>query len=62
VSSSIPELELPIQAFVLGTALGMIAATVRYHLIGDLERWPLIVGYFSLAGLLWGLLTEVFFR
>ena len=56
---AIPALELPIQTFVLGTAAGMAVATIHYHRTGDLERWPLIVAYLALTGLVLGILISV---
>lgn len=31
--------------FVVGTAVGMTAAIAYHRVTGNLERWPLIVGY-----------------
>ena len=46
---AIPELELPVQAFVVGTAIGMAAALIQYRRTGDIERWPVTVAYSALA-------------
>jgi hypothetical protein len=64
MSSSIDALDLPIQFFALGTAVGMLAALVRYHRTGELDHWPIYVAYSALAlfslGLLVSLLTAIF--
>lgn len=54
---SIPALELPVQALVVGTAVGMFAATVRYHRTGDLDQWPLIVAYCAVPAFAFALLA-----
>lgn len=46
---SIPELAFLTQLFVLGSAAGMAAAIFEYHRTGELDRWPLFVGYGALA-------------
>jgi hypothetical protein len=48
-SASIPALDLPIQFFALGTALGMLVAVVNYHRTGDLDLWPVYIAYSALA-------------
>jgi hypothetical protein len=57
VSTSIPALDLPIQLFALGTAMGMMAALLRYHRTGELEHWPVYVAYPALALFALGLLV-----
>jgi hypothetical protein len=63
MSSSIDALDLPIQFFALGTAMGMLAALIRYHRTGELDHWPVYVAYSALsafaAGLLLTLLTAL---
>jgi hypothetical protein len=49
VSTSIPALDLPIQLFALGTALGMLLALVNYHRTEELELWPVYIAYAALA-------------
>ena len=56
MSTAIPEIELPVQLFVAGSAIGMLVATIRYHLNGELERWPLTVAYCGLGGFGLGML------
>ncbi len=55
-STSIPALDLPIQLFALGTAVGMLFAVVNYHRTGDLELWPVYIAYMALAFFVAGLL------
>jgi hypothetical protein len=59
VSASIDALDLPIQFFALGTALGMLAALIRFQRTGELEHWPVYVAYSSLALFLLGLLITL---
>ena len=55
-STSIPALDLPIQLFALGTAVGMLFAVVNYHRTGDLELWPVYIAYMALTFFAGGLL------
>ena len=57
MSTSIPALDLPIQLFALGTAIGMIAALLRFHQTGELEHWPVYVAYPALMLFALGLLV-----
>jgi hypothetical protein len=57
VANKIALLDLPVQLFVTFSAVGIAYATLRYHRTGELDRWPVIVGYFSLAGFVLGLLV-----
>jgi hypothetical protein len=63
MASSVDALDLPIQFFALGTAVGMLAALILYHRTGELEHWPVYVAYPALAllslGLLLTLLTAI---
>jgi hypothetical protein len=56
VPSSIDALNLPIQFFALGTAVGMLAALIRHHRTGDIDHWPVYVASYALASLAFGLL------
>jgi hypothetical protein len=56
-STSIPALDLPIQLFALGTAVGMAITVVNYHRTGDLELWPVFIPYAALAFFAAGLLV-----
>lgn len=49
MANSIPALNLPIQLFALGTAIGMLAALVRYHRTGEMEHWPVYIARSALA-------------
>jgi hypothetical protein len=57
VTPSIPALNLPIQLFALGTAMGMLAALTRYHRTGELDHWPVYVAYPALTLFVVGLLA-----
>jgi hypothetical protein len=56
VATSIPALNLPIQLFALGTAMGMMAALLRFHRTGELEHWPIYVAYPALTMFVVGIL------
>jgi hypothetical protein len=51
--SSIDALDLPIQFFALGTALGMFVALCRHRKTGEIDHWPVYVATYAL--LLFGL-------
>jgi hypothetical protein len=59
VATSIPFLDLPIQLFALGTAVGMLAALVRHNRTGETDHWPVYIAYFGLAFFGFGLLFTV---
>jgi hypothetical protein len=59
MSSSIDALDLPIQFFALGTAVGMLVALVRFHRTGELDHWPVYVAYSALAAFAFGLLLTL---
>jgi hypothetical protein len=50
-------LDLPIQLFAIGTAIGMLAALLRYQRTGELEHWPVYVAYPALVLFASGLLA-----
>ena len=58
--SSVDALDLPIQFFALGTAVGMLAALIRYHRTGELDHWPVYVAYPALGLFLFGLMVALF--
>lgn len=58
VETSIPFLDLPLQLFVLGTALGMAAAMIEYRRTGGLEQWPVTMAAFALTWFAIGLLVQ----
>jgi peptidoglycan/LPS O-acetylase OafA/YrhL len=56
--SSIDALDLPIQFFAVGTALGMLAALVRHRRTGEIDHWPVHVAICALAMFGLGLLIS----
>jgi hypothetical protein len=63
-STSIHALDLPIQFFALGSAIGMLAALIRHHRTGETEHWPVYVAQCGLAlfgvGLLFAIWRALF--
>lgn len=59
VLSAIDALDLPIQLFALGTAVGMLAALVEHRRTGETEHWPVYVAYAGLVLFAVGLLLTV---
>ncbi len=63
-STSISALDLPIQFFALGTAVGMLAALFQHHRTGETDHWPIYVAYCGLVlfglGLLFTILRALF--
>jgi hypothetical protein len=57
--SSIKALDLPIQLFAVGTALGMLAALVRHRRTGEIDHWPVYVAVCALAMFGFGLLISI---
>lgn len=55
-STSVPALDLPVQFFALGTAVGMLYAVINYHRTGDMELWPVQIAYAALSLFAVGLL------
>lgn len=51
-------LNLPIQLFAVGTAMGMLAARIRYYGTGELDHWPVYVAIYSLGFFGMGLLIS----
>jgi hypothetical protein len=43
MSNSIDALDLPLQLFALGTAIGMMAALVRQAATGETDHWQIYV-------------------
>jgi hypothetical protein len=56
--SSIDALDLPIQFFAVGTALGMLAALVRHRRTGEVDHWPVYIAVWALALFGFGLLIS----
>lgn len=50
-------LDLPIQFFALGTAVGMLAALIEHRQTGEVEHWPIYVAYPALGFFAFGLLV-----
>jgi len=49
MSNSIEALDLPLQLFALGTAMGMAAALIRRFRTGDDDHWSLYIAIPSTA-------------
>jgi hypothetical protein len=49
MTTSIDALDLPIQFFALGTAMGMLAALGRHRRTGEVDHWPVYVATFALV-------------
>jgi hypothetical protein len=48
MATSIDALDLPIQLFAVGTALGMLAALLRHYRTGELDHWPVYIALYAL--------------
>jgi hypothetical protein len=59
VPESIDVLDLPIQLFALGTAVGMASALAHHHKTGDMDHWPVHLAYFALGFFSLGLLVSL---
>lgn len=59
MSNSIHALDLPIQLFALGTALGMTGALVRHVRTGEVDHWPVYVAIPSVTLFFIGLLGQL---
>jgi hypothetical protein len=59
MASSIDALDLPIQLFAVGTAMGMLAALLRHYRTGELDHWPVYVATYALAFFGIGLLISM---
>jgi len=59
MTPSIDALDLPIQLFAVGTAMGMLAALLRHYRMGELDHWPVYVAIYALAWFGAGLLISV---
>jgi hypothetical protein len=56
MSNSIEALNLPLQLFAVGTAIGMTGALIHFSRTGDLGYWPVFVGAPSIVLFYAGLL------
>jgi TRAP-type C4-dicarboxylate transport system permease small subunit len=63
VAASIDALDLPIQLFAVGTAVGMMAALIRHNQTGEVDHWPAHIAVFALiffgAGLLFTIIEAL---
>jgi len=59
MATSIDALDLPIQFFAVGTALGMLTALARHRRTGEVDHWPVYVATCTLALFSLGLLISV---
>jgi peptidoglycan/LPS O-acetylase OafA/YrhL len=57
--SSIDALDLPIQFFAVGTAIGMLVALVRHRRTGEIDHWPVYVATCALGLFGLGLLISI---
>jgi hypothetical protein len=49
MTASIDALDLPIQLFAVGTAIGMASALVHHNRTGEVNHWPVHVAIWALA-------------
>jgi hypothetical protein len=56
MAASIDALDLPIQLFAVGTAMGMASSLIRHNRTGEVDHWPVHVAVCALAFFLFGLL------
>ncbi len=54
--SSVDALDLPIQLFAVGSAVGMASALIRHNQTGEIDHWPIHVAVCALAFFFFGLL------
>ncbi|HEX8689773.1 MAG TPA: hypothetical protein VF729_05975 [Solirubrobacterales bacterium] len=59
MTAAIEVLDLPIQLFVVGTALGTMSALSRHAKTGEVDHWPVHVGAWSVALFLFGILLAL---
>jgi hypothetical protein len=59
MATSINALDLPIQLFALGTAVGMLAALDRHRRTGEIDHWPVHVAICALAMFGLGILITI---
>jgi hypothetical protein len=56
MASSIDALDMPIQLFAVGTAVGMTSALIRHNRTGEVDHWPVHVAVCALSSFFFGLL------
>jgi hypothetical protein len=59
MTTSIDALDLPIQFFAVGTAIGMLSALLRHRQTGDTDHWPVHVASYALGMFGLGLLISL---
>jgi hypothetical protein len=59
VATSIEALDLPIQFFAIGTALGMLSALLQHRRTGEIDHWPVHVASYALGLFGLGLLISL---
>jgi len=58
MATSIDALDLPVQLFALGTAMGMLAGLRRHRRTGEIDHWPVYVATYALLLFGFGLLVS----
>jgi hypothetical protein len=56
---SIDALNVPLQLFALGTALGMTSALIQHARTGEVDHWPIHVAFLSLTLFYIGIMQTV---
>jgi hypothetical protein len=59
MATSIEALDLPIQFFAVGTAMGMLSALLRHQQTGATDHWPVHVAGYALGFFGFGLLVSL---
>lgn len=56
MATSIDALDLPIQLFAVGTAVGMASSLIRHNRTGEVDHWPVHVAVCALVFFFFGLM------
>jgi hypothetical protein len=59
MAATIEVLDLPVQLFAVGTALGMMSALSRHEKTGEVDHWPMHVAVWSVALFIFGVLLSL---
>jgi hypothetical protein len=59
MSASVDALDLPIQLFAVGTAIGTMAALIRHNQTGEVDHWPIYIAISALSFFGVGLLFSI---
>ena len=59
MATSIDALDLPIQLFALGTAVGMASSLIRHNRTGEVDHWPVHIAVCALVFFFFGLFFTV---